>query len=217
MDFNGNKLKDLRKRAGLTQVMLAHEIGSTMASVSNWEIGKNDPPYGYISKLCEYFNVTEDYFDNRPLDVQDSIVVYIKGEDGKSIQLRFVEPDERRTPGDVEHIGDNVWEMAIEPIRCHFIGPVHGSVMVRNSAMEPEFNSRNAVAVRLLKQKTAVTPGEVYFVIDSNQEGHLRRLYPEDDGRVRMVSNRTDVFPDYTLRFSDIFLVFKVKANITLF
>ncbi len=218
MQFNGSKLKTLRKRAGLTQTQLADEIGSTMPSVSNWEVGKNDPPYEFIFKLCDFFKVEEDYFliQQGPLsESEPSYTIYT--EDGKAIQLKFVDPDEHKTAGDLSGNADGSWELAIDQVRSSFIGPVNGTIMVRNRAMEPEFNSSNAIAVKLLKHKNAITPGEVYYVIDNNQEGHLRRLYPHGDAGVRLVSNNPDTYPEYILAYSHIFVIFKVKANIGLF
>ncbi len=217
MQFNGTKLKDLRKRAGLTQKKLASEIGSTMPSVSNWEVGKNVPPYTFINRLCDYFQVEEDYFIHREQLVTEPVFIHIKDEEGKDIRLKFVEPDEYKTAGDVLSIENNCWEMAIDPVRCAFIGPVHGTIMVRNSAMEPQFNSRNAIAVKLMQNKNAITPGEIYYVIDNNQEGHLRRLYPNGPSSMRLVSNNPEKYPEYVLNYDQVFVVFKVKANIELF
>lgn len=37
-----DRVRDLRKRAGMTQAQLAHAIGVTPASVSQWETGANE-------------------------------------------------------------------------------------------------------------------------------------------------------------------------------
>jgi phage repressor protein C with HTH and peptisase S24 domain len=107
--------------------------------------------------------------------------------------------------------------MAIDQVRSTFIGPANGSIMVRNNAMAPEFSRSNAIAVKLLRNKNTLIPGEVYYVVDNNQEGHLRRLYPDGQAGLRLVSNNPDTYPDYYLTYDQVFVIFKVKANIELF
>lgn len=61
---------------------LAKEIGVAKASISNWERELAQPRKAVVIKLCEFFNVSEDYLlgysdnDNQKLD-WDSVVEYL--------------------------------------------------------------------------------------------------------------------------------------------
>ncbi len=70
------KLKELRKNAGLTQQQLADRIWVTKASISYYELSERDPSPEILVKIAEVFHVTTDYLlgidDKRIyLDVSD--------------------------------------------------------------------------------------------------------------------------------------------------
>lgn len=50
-------LKDIRKRAGLTQVELAIKLGIKQGSISNWENGTSKPDIPTAVKIAEVLNV----------------------------------------------------------------------------------------------------------------------------------------------------------------
>ena len=56
-----NRIKELRKRANLSQRKLADEIGGSEAALQNYEYGERDLPGDIIIRLCEMFNCTADY------------------------------------------------------------------------------------------------------------------------------------------------------------
>lgn len=56
-----NRLKELRRKNGLTQQELANEIGVTKLSVSNWENGKHEIKSDKAQALADYFGVSVGY------------------------------------------------------------------------------------------------------------------------------------------------------------
>ena len=56
----GNKIKALRLKAGITQGMLAEELGVSFQTVSKWENGVCAPDIMMLPKLSVYFGVTID-------------------------------------------------------------------------------------------------------------------------------------------------------------
>lgn len=54
------KLKELRKRFGLTQTALAKEIGVSQGTVYFWEKGVNEPTAVYVAAVAEYFGISAD-------------------------------------------------------------------------------------------------------------------------------------------------------------
>lgn len=56
----GNKIKRLRLRAGMTQEMLAEEMGVSFQTISKWENNVCAPDIAMLPKLSVYFGVTID-------------------------------------------------------------------------------------------------------------------------------------------------------------
>ena len=60
-----NRIKLLRKKIGLTQINLAHEIGVTQACIAAWETEKAKPAIDKIPKLAEALHCKiSDLFEN---------------------------------------------------------------------------------------------------------------------------------------------------------
>lgn len=55
-----NMIRELRKKAGLTQASLARELGVKRETVAQWERGENKPRAATLLKLADYFHCTVD-------------------------------------------------------------------------------------------------------------------------------------------------------------
>ena len=62
------RLKDLRTAKNLTMEQLGNEIGSTRATISNFENGQRKPSLDMLIKLADYFDVSIDYLVGRTED-----------------------------------------------------------------------------------------------------------------------------------------------------
>lgn len=58
----GRRLKDIRKKNGVTQQQLAEQLNLSVDSVSNFENGKTTCMPDHITKICQIFNISADYF-----------------------------------------------------------------------------------------------------------------------------------------------------------
>lgn len=54
-----DRIKRIRKEAGLTQQAFANRIGIARGNISAYEVGKNAPSDAVISLICREFNVNE--------------------------------------------------------------------------------------------------------------------------------------------------------------
>lgn len=59
-----NRLKEVRKRLGLTQQELADKLGVTLNSVGYWERGVNNITARVVNQICTLFNVNKEWFVN---------------------------------------------------------------------------------------------------------------------------------------------------------
>ena len=60
--YFGNKIREARKAAGLTQRQLADKINVSNTSISNWEKDLSRPDPDTIQYLCWALNVQPNYF-----------------------------------------------------------------------------------------------------------------------------------------------------------
>ena len=56
-----NRLRQLRKSKGYTQVRVQMETGIEQALLSKYEIAERGPPTETLVKLADYYNVSVDY------------------------------------------------------------------------------------------------------------------------------------------------------------
>lgn len=57
----GERLKELRKVHGLSQMELAVKIGISQSAIAKWELGKTEPTASAIITVAEFFDETTDY------------------------------------------------------------------------------------------------------------------------------------------------------------
>lgn len=57
----GSRIRELRKRAGMTQSELASRLGISASAVGMYEQGRREPDNKTIVKLCQLFEVSGDY------------------------------------------------------------------------------------------------------------------------------------------------------------
>ena len=57
----GKKIRELRRKAELTQSELAKKIGVSTGAVGLWEVNKREPDIDILLKMSKIFDVTIDY------------------------------------------------------------------------------------------------------------------------------------------------------------
>lgn len=56
-----SKLKELRKKNGITQIEFARKMNVANGTVGNWESGTREPDFDMLTKIAEFFGVSVDY------------------------------------------------------------------------------------------------------------------------------------------------------------
>ncbi len=62
------KLKEIRRRDGITQLQAAKILGVSLGAVGNWESGKRTPDAEMLVQIADTFGVTVDYLLGRTED-----------------------------------------------------------------------------------------------------------------------------------------------------
>ena len=59
------KLKELRKKAGISQIRLAMELNMTQNTISRYENGSHEPGIAELIRIADFFGVSIDYLLER--------------------------------------------------------------------------------------------------------------------------------------------------------
>ena len=62
MSVFSENLKELREQKKLSMRALAEKIQVSDAAICKWENGENEPKATYLKRLCEFFEVSADFF-----------------------------------------------------------------------------------------------------------------------------------------------------------
>lgn len=72
MEFS-ERLKDLRKQAGLTQVDVAEKLGISQPAYASWERGIKKPTQENLVKIAQILNVSVDYLVGNSEEKNDEL------------------------------------------------------------------------------------------------------------------------------------------------
>lgn len=62
-----NKIRELRKEHGYSQLQVAEMLETTQQHYSCYENGKNEMPIRHLIKLCEIYHVSSDFILGLPV------------------------------------------------------------------------------------------------------------------------------------------------------
>ena len=90
----GKRIKEIRKKRGLTQEKLAELAGIEIPSLSNIENGKSYPSMQTVLKVFKEFNITPDkFFDceyyKNDNELENEIIEIIKKQSGDKKQILY--------------------------------------------------------------------------------------------------------------------------------
>lgn len=71
-DSFGERLKQLRKNAGLTQTDIGNRLNKSASAVRMWELGVNEPGFDILVRLSMIFDCSLDYLLCRDLYMRDA-------------------------------------------------------------------------------------------------------------------------------------------------
>ena len=101
MEHIGQRIKDLRKKAEMTQDRLADYLGVSAQAVSKWELGQTAPDLSLIAPLCRVLGVTADELLglNEPDEETEALIeelhAYRPGNITREMAERFPELEQR--------------------------------------------------------------------------------------------------------------------------
>ena len=160
----GKKLKELRRKNGVTQVDLAVHMGVSQQAVGKWETGRSSPDPETLLRLAEYFGVTTDALLGREAPMLGQVQPYVPG-----VQVMVpVVGTVRAGYGALAFEEDYGEEPAAvkDPDNYFYL-------QVRGDSMEPRIHDGDLALVR--KQNT-LDDGDLGVLVYGEGEGTLKRF-----------------------------------------
>ncbi|MBQ7939628.1 MAG: helix-turn-helix domain-containing protein [Clostridia bacterium] len=161
------RLKELRRREGITQTELARALQVSVGAVGNWESGKRSPDIHMLNRIADGFHVSVDYLTGR---------ISSPHEHGKEREVHPL-PRTYRVPllgdiacGDPILAAEQAEEMVAVPldITADFCLRCRGDSMIGARILEGDL-------VYVRRQET-VDDGQIAAVL-IGQEATLKRVY----------------------------------------
>ncbi|NBI82083.1 XRE family transcriptional regulator [Clostridiaceae bacterium] len=96
----GERIKQLRKENGLTQVDMAQKLGVTKGTVSTWETNSRMPSFDVLDHMCDMFQRSLDYLMGRsddatpPAPFDSTLALDQVAEDIKEYVLKYCRLDQ---------------------------------------------------------------------------------------------------------------------------
>lgn len=221
------KLKELKKVKSDTDI--ADSLNVSRSTISDIVNKKRGVSKNFLIKFANEFNVNKNYIlsGESPLFLttqEDSPIVETARERAYKYRMSL---KEKRNPvpmyntkaaaGTIALVQDEP-ELILEFVDMPFVGMVDGAIEVVGDSMSPSFKNGARAAVRKLEDKTLLAWGEVYYIIDSNYEGYVKRVYEgQDESHIVLRSDNPDkeMYPAFKRKWENIVAIFKVKADIT--
>lgn len=113
----GERIANLRKKEGLTQVQLAEKLNISDKAVSKWESNKGDPSLELLILLSEIFDCSIDYIvkgkESSKLDQEDKKSVKKELTDAENLFNKVLE----RIKYSVSEVQYDLWIKNIKPVK----------------------------------------------------------------------------------------------------
>ena len=174
-------LKDLRKKAGLTQADFAKHFNIATGTIGMWETGKREPDSKTLIRIAEYFDVSVDYLlgnEKRPARrPKTKKTIPVLGQIPAGIPIEAIEDvldyedlSEQEAADDFEYFG----------------------LRIKGNSMYPEYQDGDTIIVR--RQETADTGDDAVVMVNGN-DATFKRIKRSEDGIILMPINTTDFEP----------------------
>lgn len=196
--FSSQKLKERRKKLGLSQAQTADKLGISRPSYFNWEIGKTKPNQKNLDKLAHLLKVDSAYF----LSQHDIVEIYTRlNESNKTKTLKYSQhlleqQDKKRNLMKNKRYSYRVYEKLSAGTGYSYFGDGNFDTVfydeeidhdfaswIFGDSMEPIFLNGE---VALIKQTGFDYDGAIY-AIDWDGQTYIKKVYREETG-LRLVS-----------------------------
>jgi len=168
----GKRIKELRRKKGLTQAELARRLNYSRQLISLWEIDESMPDAATIKQLAELFNVSADYLLGRTSEPQPPQTLYTVSKE----ELMPIPVIGQLDPGTPLGVRESEREYLWLPQRL--LPP--GELLILQVHEESMCGGDNPIcngSLAILRKGDEITDREIYAVQVDDEEAVLRRVH----------------------------------------
>ena len=188
---NANRIKALRKSRGLTQSVLATELGIATNTLCQYELGTRKVPDEIKISVANYFGVTVDYLLMNDTEKESSETKVIPV--GEQVRIPIVGTIRAGTPIFAE---DNV--VGYEYVESKYRDS-HFYLKVSGNSMEPLIRDG---ALALIRQQDFAMPNQIVACLIDGENATLKRYKPLSGGFILLQAENPSA-ESYTLSATD--------------
>lgn len=174
------RLKELRKRAKLTQEGLARILNVSRSAVAMWENKWIEPGNETLIQLAALFDVSIEYLLDAPdaFNKSTGILVPVVGAVAAGIPIEAIEEvvDWEETPETLARTGE-------------FFG-----LRIKGQSMEPRIMEGDTVIVR---RQEDVNSGDIAIVMVNGEDATCKKIVKHDSGGLTLISLNQTYTPAY--------------------
>ena len=197
--MKSERIKELRKKQGLTQQKLGELVGASRASVSQWESGEHSPSGDYLIALAKAFGVSPHWLSTGKGSPELSNVEPAVIPQGNRVPiLSYVQAGNWREmceqasnfDGNVEYVAASV-----------DVGPCGFGLWSRGRSMNPVFNEGDLV---IIDPDESPRPGDYVVAKNGGEEATFKKYRPRGiDENGQEVFELVPLNDDYPTMHSD--------------
>ncbi|MBO9203229.1 MULTISPECIES: LexA family transcriptional regulator [Niastella] len=214
----GIRLREYRSRSNAKMPAIASATGIAKETLYKWEKGTKP------SSIEEYYKL-KGYLDKMEVSLDEETFELVKQHPATlRIPLTSAGPAVPQSDGKAASgmviFSNNEPELIVDRISAPCLGAVEGSIEMIGNSMEPTFCNGCRIAIVRLSDNRSLIPGQYYYVIDTNWQGIVRRVYQgEKENCIRLVADNPDQFkhPPVEKSLEQIAAIFKVSAALIKF
>ncbi len=170
------QLKNLRKKAGITQMQLSEYMGVTQATLSGWENEKFEIDTASLKKIADYFNVSVDYLLGREAQKsKKGVLIPVLGRVVAGIPIDAIE--------EILDYEEITQEMANSG---EFF-----ALKIKGDSMTPRIQENDVVIVR---KQAQVDNGSIAIVLINGNEATCKKVQYNEKG-VALISYNSSYTP----------------------
>lgn len=171
----GKRLVKLRAEKSKTADDVINAIDISRSALSLWENDKRTPSNVYITRLANFYGVTEEYILNgdKSEKISDSIAIPVLDEIVSGVPIFAIQEilDYEEIPAEWARQGE-------------FFG-----LRVKDSSMEPSLRAGDTV---ILKQQQSCDDGNICAVLVGNKNATLKLVYKSEFGITLKAENKAE-------------------------
>lgn len=180
-----NRLRELRKKAKMTQEQLAAALSVTNGAISQWEVGRTLINYRHAVKLAELFNCTPEYllgesndYSSVELNSKTGFRIPVLGTIRAGIPVAAIEEIE-----DWEEIS------AAQAKTGEFV-----ALRIKGASMEPKISDGD---IAIIRRQETIESGQIAAVLVNGEEATIKKVKLLPDGLMLIAFNDSVYEPRY--------------------